>query len=61
MNFRSIYRLHIRPLYVYRESTAKLIIHPSNLNIFIHFLESNACMMPGFVYANIHEEKEYKT
>ena len=31
------------------------------LNIFIHFSESNSCIMPNFFYMLISTKKEYKT
>ena len=45
---------------MYVQSTTKLFIHPSIWNIFIHFSQPNAHMMPGVLYVNKHK-KEYKT
>ena len=44
------------------QSTMKLFVHPSILNIFIHFSESNAHMMPVFLYVNkyTHTQKKKK-
>ena len=38
----------------------KVFIHPSILNIFTHFSESNGHVVPGFLCVNMHK-KEYKT
>ena len=47
-------------IYIYThthtQSTMKLFIHPSILNIFIHFSESNAHMMLVFLYINKHKK-----